>query len=187
MPKGYWIGHVDIDDPDEYPAYMKAAQPAYEKYGAKFLVRGGDYECVEGQARTRHVVVEFSSYEQALACYNSPRISGRRPNSPSVFQRRHYRYPRCGVTNIMRTLISIAIFLTGVGLVIYSYIGSYVDVMREMERSESMNDVQGPIMRLFDFVLNGGAPQLTNYLYLGAFMIVVGVVTLIVRRKSNDE
>lgn len=72
MPKGYWIGHVDVTNPENYPNYMKAAQPAYEKYGAKFIVRGGKYEGVEGAARERHVVVEFESYEQAVACYNSP-------------------------------------------------------------------------------------------------------------------
>lgn len=72
MPKGYWIGHVDIANAENYPAYMAAAQPAYDKYGARFIVRGARCSAVEGAARGRHVVVEFSSYEQALACYNSP-------------------------------------------------------------------------------------------------------------------
>jgi len=72
MPKGYWIGHVDVSNPEKYPDYMKAAQPAYEKYGAKFIVRGGQCAAVEGAARGRHVVVEFDSYETALACYHSP-------------------------------------------------------------------------------------------------------------------
>ncbi len=85
MPKGYWIGHVDVINPDDYPAYMKAAQPAYEKYGAKFLVRGGKHDAVEGKARSRHVVVEFESYEQAVACYRSPEYQAaaeiRRANS----------------------------------------------------------------------------------------------------------
>lgn len=85
MAKGYWIGHVDVLNPENYPDYMKAAQPAYEKYGAKFIVRGGKYEGVEGKARSRHVVVEFESYEQALACYNSPEYQAaaeiRRANS----------------------------------------------------------------------------------------------------------
>ncbi|HNR75680.1 MAG TPA: DUF1330 domain-containing protein [Parvularculaceae bacterium] len=71
MPKGYWIGHVDVENAENYPDYMKAAQPAYEKYGARFLVRGGRFEQAEGAGRGRHVVVEFDSYEQALACYNS--------------------------------------------------------------------------------------------------------------------
>ncbi|WDI30611.1 DUF1330 domain-containing protein [Hyphococcus flavus] len=72
MAKGYWIGHVDVSNAENYPNYMKAAQPAYEKYGAKFIVRGGKFDSVEGKARSRHVVVEFESYEKALACYNSP-------------------------------------------------------------------------------------------------------------------
>lgn len=72
MPKGYWIGHVDVENADNYPAYMKAAQPAYDKYGAKFIVRGGKCDQVEGKGRARHVVVEFPSYDAAVACYNSP-------------------------------------------------------------------------------------------------------------------
>ena len=72
MPKGYWIGHVDVRNPDQYPEYLKAAQPAYEKYGARFIIRGGAFEPVEGATRSRHVVIEFESYEQALACYRSP-------------------------------------------------------------------------------------------------------------------
>lgn len=78
MPKGYWIGHVDVTNAENYPNYLKAAQPAYEKYGAKFVVRGGKYEALEGSARDRHVVIEFESYAQALACYNSPEYSAAR-------------------------------------------------------------------------------------------------------------
>lgn len=78
MPKGYWIGHVDVTNADEYPGYLTAAQPAYEKYGAKFLVRGGRFDPVEGTARSRHVVIEFESYDQAVACYQSPEYSAAR-------------------------------------------------------------------------------------------------------------
>ncbi len=78
MPKGYWIGHVDVTNAENYPGYLKAAQPAYEKYGAKFIIRGGKYEAMEGSARSRHVVIEFESYEQALACYNSPEYAAAR-------------------------------------------------------------------------------------------------------------
>ncbi|MCB2113919.1 MAG: DUF1330 domain-containing protein [Parvularculaceae bacterium] len=71
MAKGYWIAHVDVENAEDYPNYLKAAKPAYEKYGARFLVRGGKAEQVEGAGRARHVVIEFDSYELALACWNS--------------------------------------------------------------------------------------------------------------------
>jgi len=72
MPKGYWIGHVDVNNPDGYQAYMRANGEVFRKHGARFLVRGGQFETVEGNCRTRNVVLEFPDYETALACYRSP-------------------------------------------------------------------------------------------------------------------
>ena len=72
MAKGYWVAHVTVTDPDNYPKYVAANATAFEKYGARFRVRGGRFEAPEGAARERHVVIEFDSYEQALACYHSP-------------------------------------------------------------------------------------------------------------------
>jgi uncharacterized protein (DUF1330 family) len=72
MPKGYWIARIDVKDPEVYKSYITHATPAYHKYGAKFLVRGGKCEAVEGPGRSRNVVIEFDSYEQAMACYRSP-------------------------------------------------------------------------------------------------------------------
>lgn len=72
MAKGYWIGRITVRDPERYKDYVTTATPAYREYGAKFLVRGGNFEEVEGSARPRNVVVEFESYEKALACYDSP-------------------------------------------------------------------------------------------------------------------
>lgn len=51
MVKVYWIVRVTITDPDRYPAYLAAARPAFEKFGARFLVRGGDCEPLEGSCR----------------------------------------------------------------------------------------------------------------------------------------
>ena len=70
--KGYWMAMVDITDPDGYPQYVAANKAAFDKYGAKFLVRGGEGEVFEGPAATRLVVIEFESYRQALDCYPSP-------------------------------------------------------------------------------------------------------------------
>jgi uncharacterized protein (DUF1330 family) len=72
MAKGYWIVQVTVTDPEGYPSYIKADAAVFEKFDARFLVRGGRYDAVEGPARERHVVIEFESYEQALACYHSP-------------------------------------------------------------------------------------------------------------------
>jgi len=72
MPKGYWLVRVDVTDPDNYPKYLAAGKVAYDKYGAKFLVRGGEHEVVEGASRSRHVVVEWESYARAVEVYHSP-------------------------------------------------------------------------------------------------------------------
>lgn len=72
MSKGYWIARVDVRDPERYKDYVAAAKPAFERYGANFLARGGKYQGMEGTARGRNVVIEFPSVEAALACYNSP-------------------------------------------------------------------------------------------------------------------
>jgi uncharacterized protein (DUF1330 family) len=72
MPKGYWIAHITVREPERYPDYVKTATPAYQRYGARFPVRGGQYVAVEGDARPRHVVIEFPTYQDALDCYNSP-------------------------------------------------------------------------------------------------------------------
>ena len=71
MAKGYWIVRVSVRNAENYPDYLAAAKPAFEAHGARFLVRGGDFEVKEGQARDRNVVVEFPDVATAHACYNS--------------------------------------------------------------------------------------------------------------------
>ena len=78
MKKGYWIGHVEVSDPERYKDYISTATPAYQRFGARFLVRGGDYEPVEGASRSRNVVIEFPSLQAAKDCYNSPEYSAAR-------------------------------------------------------------------------------------------------------------
>ncbi|ADE84909.1 DUF1330 domain-containing protein [Rhodobacter capsulatus] len=71
-PKGYWVGHVTVEDPQAYQAYRAANAAAFAKYGARFLVRGGAMEVVEGDLRPRTIVIEFPSLAAARACYLSP-------------------------------------------------------------------------------------------------------------------
>ncbi len=72
MAKGYWIARVDVNDAEAYKAYVAADAEPFRKYGARFLIRGGRFESVEGQNRARTVVLEFKDYDTALACYRSP-------------------------------------------------------------------------------------------------------------------
>ena len=72
MPKGYWIARVDVTDAAGYQAYVTANAAAFNKYEARFIVRGGAFEAPEGTPRARNVVIEFKDYATALACYHSP-------------------------------------------------------------------------------------------------------------------
>jgi len=70
--KGYWIVQVDVPDADAYKPYLVANQAPFGQFGARYLVRGGRRDVMEGSARDRIVVLEFPSFEAALACYRSP-------------------------------------------------------------------------------------------------------------------
>ncbi len=69
--KGYWIVRADVTEPEGYKAYVVADMAAIGKHGGRFLVRGGAFELMEGSSRSRSVILEFPSYEAALACYRS--------------------------------------------------------------------------------------------------------------------
>ncbi len=85
MAKGYWIAHVDVYDAEAYKSYIAANAEAFKKYGGRFLVRNTNFDLKEGRSRARNVVIEFDSYQTAVACFNSPEyqhaLSLRRPVS----------------------------------------------------------------------------------------------------------
>ncbi|AVH40392.1 DUF1330 domain-containing protein [Agrobacterium tumefaciens] len=72
MAKGYWIARVDVRDSERYKDYVTTAKPAFERFGANFLARGGALTELEGKARARNVIIEFPSVQHAIDCYNSP-------------------------------------------------------------------------------------------------------------------
>lgn len=72
MPKGYWIATMDVHDAEIYDKYRNANAKPFADFGAKFLVRGGTQQIREGAMRQRTVVLEFPSYAEAVACYESP-------------------------------------------------------------------------------------------------------------------
>lgn len=69
MPKGYIIGHITVNDPDAYKEYVEKDTPILEGLGGRFIIRGGQSQVMEGDTLDRHVVIEFPSYEAALAAY----------------------------------------------------------------------------------------------------------------------
>ena len=69
---GYVIGHVDITDPEGFEEYSSQVPPTIEQYGGRFITRGGRAEKLEGSIEPwRLVILEFPSYEQAKAWYQS--------------------------------------------------------------------------------------------------------------------
>ena len=61
MP-AYIIVEIDIVDPVGYEEYKKLAKATVDKYGGKYIVRGGETEVLEGDWKPKRIVVlEFES------------------------------------------------------------------------------------------------------------------------------
>jgi uncharacterized protein (DUF1330 family) len=73
MP-AYLISEVsEVLDAAKMAEYRTLAQAAIERYGGRYIVRGGGWQAIEGEwALERVVVVEFPTVEQAKAWYHSP-------------------------------------------------------------------------------------------------------------------
>ena len=69
----YWIGNVKVTDEESYGKYAAIATVAIAEHGGKFLARGGKYEQLEGNDRSRNVLAKFPSLEAAHNCYYSER------------------------------------------------------------------------------------------------------------------
>ena len=73
VPKAYLLVQVDVTNPQQYGEYTKLSPGIIEKFGGRFLARGGRSVTLEGPpAPDRVVVIEFPSFERAQAFYNSP-------------------------------------------------------------------------------------------------------------------
>ncbi len=72
MPKGYIIAHVTVKNPEAYKEYVERDTPILKGLGGNFVIRGGRSQVPEGTSHDRHVVIEFPSYDAALAAYNDP-------------------------------------------------------------------------------------------------------------------
>ena len=72
MSAGYVIAQLKVTNPENYKEYVNKVTEVVQKFGGEFLVRNGEYQCVEGETKfPRIVVIKFPSYEKALKWYNS--------------------------------------------------------------------------------------------------------------------
>jgi uncharacterized protein (DUF1330 family) len=72
MAKGYWLARLTVTDASAYGEYRRHNEAIYAKFGARFIVRGGKAEAAIGPGRQHNVVIEFGSYDEAVACFHSP-------------------------------------------------------------------------------------------------------------------
>ena len=73
VKKAYLVVQADVTNAEQYAAYAKLTPAIIEKFGGKFLARGGRNTTLEGaKAPARVVVIEFPNFEAATGFYNSP-------------------------------------------------------------------------------------------------------------------
>jgi len=75
MP-AYIVARVQVTDWERYRQYTQATPGAIDKFGGRFIVRGGETISLEGPPETaRLVIIEFPSVEHAKAFYASEEYS----------------------------------------------------------------------------------------------------------------
>jgi uncharacterized protein (DUF1330 family) len=79
----YWVARSRIIDPVAYKKYTDLVPAIIAKHGGKVLARGGRFQIMEGPDKFRRfVVIEFPTFEQGVACFNSPEY-----NEAAAFRR----------------------------------------------------------------------------------------------------
>ena len=69
----YVLVDVDVTDAEQYDRYRPLAAASVERYGGRYLARGGKSEVFEGdRVPNRVVVLEFPYADAARRWYHSP-------------------------------------------------------------------------------------------------------------------
>ena len=72
MP-AYVLADITVTDPGRYEDYKPLSSAAAEKYGGRFVARGGATQVLEGDwPAGRFVMIEFPDTEAARRWYDSP-------------------------------------------------------------------------------------------------------------------
>ncbi len=76
----YLVADIHISDPVLFREFVEGVPATVEKYGGRYLVRGGKFEIAHGDwTPDRVIVAEFGSMDQATAWYDSPEFEGLKP------------------------------------------------------------------------------------------------------------
>lgn len=85
----YVLSMMSIQDPKTYKKYTDRTPPIVERYGGRFLARGGDITTLEGETcQDRMVILEFSSKQSVLDWMADPEYQEARIFRHASFQAR---------------------------------------------------------------------------------------------------
>lgn len=88
----------------------------------------------------------------------------------------------------MRILAFAVLFLSGMGLVAYSYVGGYVELAAKMGAADDLDGVAEPFLAFMALVMSGEAPsQLAVPLSFGALLMAAGIFMLFAGGKSRND
>jgi uncharacterized protein (DUF1330 family) len=69
---GYLIANIDVKDAAKFEEYRQKVVPVIEKFGGRYLVRGGELRRLEGNLPlNRLVILEFPTIDAAQKFYDS--------------------------------------------------------------------------------------------------------------------
>ena len=87
---GYWIVRSSaIEHQAAFDEYAQRWLPIARKYGARTIAGGeGRHETREGDPLPRVLLVEFPSYERAIACYEDPDYQAALPFARDAYAHR---------------------------------------------------------------------------------------------------
>ena len=72
MAKAYLVAQIEVHDPLGYDAYRSRTGAVVERFGGRFLVRGGKLHPLEGEPDfSRLIIIEFPDLGSAQGFYGS--------------------------------------------------------------------------------------------------------------------
>jgi len=76
---GYVVAEVDVTDPATFQKYAEKVPGTIAAHNGHYVIRGGKFTSIEGDAPKRFVVIQFESVEKAKAWEDSPEYDAIKP------------------------------------------------------------------------------------------------------------